>query len=126
MMRLIGKNRPSLLPVGASQTQWFLIEIATSGLTFFQKEQEEKPPATRETGNRPKFDTGRSYKHDWQGALIAMAGWIHANGRPDQPKPLVDAMRDWFENAGKTDPAASEIADRASRLLKAVDHALKK
>jgi len=85
-----------------------------------------KQVAPTKVSSDAKLATGRSYKHDWQGALIAMAAWIYANGRPDQPKPLVDAMRDWFEKVGKTDPAESEIADRASRLLKAIDQAMKK
>jgi hypothetical protein len=84
------------------------------------KEQLAKAP------NGAKINTGRPLKHDWEGAAIATMAWLHAEGIPTQPKPVADEMRRWFTNVGKTDPADSEIALRASRILKAIKDAMKK
>ena len=84
------------------------------------KEQTAKAP------NGAKIDTGRPLKHDWEGAVLATMAWLHAEGIPTQPKPVADEMRRWFTNVGKTDPADSEIASRASRILKAIKDAMKK
>jgi hypothetical protein len=85
----------------------------------------QKPqPAT--APNSGKIDTGRPLKHDWENAIIATMAKLHANGTPEQPKPIADEMRRWFTDIGKTDPADSEINKRAALILKSIKGALKK
>jgi hypothetical protein len=64
-----------------------------------------------------KLTTGPDFKHDWEGALIEVMAFLHSEGVPDRPKPIVDTMLTWFQSQPSGEPGRSKLYERAKRIL---------
>jgi hypothetical protein len=91
-------------------------------LSMADLNRELKAPAAKrgaptKVSSDAKLATGADFKHDWEGALIEVMAFLHSEGVPDRPKPIVDTMVTWFESQPSGEPGRSKLYERAKRIL---------
>jgi hypothetical protein len=76
-----------------------------------------KQIAPTKVSSDAKLATGPDFKHDWEGALIEVMAFLHSEGVPDRPKPIVDTMLAWFQSQPSGEPGRSKLYEKAKRIL---------